>query len=667
MTARSLAWPLALFALAVGAPPAAARAHVSSGRLAADAAPNPWRLTFRENGRAILAESGGRGSGALGALGFRTAAGWSRATRVLSSRREGSALSLQLATTDARRRLAVRIAPDGEGVIRLAAAVDGPGLLPVTHTGIAFEARGGERYLGFGERSNAVDQRGGDVESYVSDGPYQRIERPVIRTSSRPGACATATTRPTSPCRGCSPPPGTASWSRTPRPACSAWSDRSTWGVEAQAPRLELRVFAGPRPADALRRLTRHTGRQPAAAARWFHGPWFQPTGDEAEQIEMVRRLRRGDVPASAVNTFLHYLPCGDQEGIRDRQRTRTAALKREGVAVTTYFNPMVCSTYRQAFGPASAAGALTKNALGAPYLYRYSASTDDLFLVGQYDFSSSQGNRLFQSRLAEATQDGYDGWMEDFGEYTPPDSRSANGMTGAQMHNLYPVLYHRSSYEFARRQPRPTAGYVRSGFTGVHPYAQLVWGGDPTTSFGFDGLESAVRQGLTMGLSGISRWGSDIGGFFALGNNKLTPELLKRWIEVGAVSGIMRTEANGVALPSRDRPQIDDPDVLPVWRRWAKLRTQLYPYLAAADAQYRRTGLPLMRHLSLTNPDRPRRALARRPVHVRPRPAGGAGAGRRPAHAVGLPAPRAVGGPLAHAVLRQPPRRPAAGRARGR
>ncbi len=320
----------------------------------------------------------------------------------------------------------------------------------------------------------------------------------------------------------------------------------------------------------------------------------------------MVRRLRRGDVPASAVNTFLHYLPCGDQEGIRDRQRTRTAALKQEGVAVTTYFNPMVCSTYPQAFGPASAAGALTKNTLGAPYLYRYSASTDDLFLVGQYDFSSSQGTRLFQSRLAEATQDGYDGWMEDFGEYTPPDSRSANGMTGAQMHNLYPVLYHRASYEFARRQSRPTAGYVRSGFTGVHPYAQLVWGGDPTTSFGFDGLESAVRQGLTMGLSGISRWGSDIGGFFALGNNKLTPELLKRWIEVGAVSGIMRTEANGVALPSRDRPQIDDPDVLPVWRRWAKLRTQLYPYLAAADAHYRRTGLPLMRHLSLTNPTDP-------------------------------------------------------------
>ena len=27
-----------------------------------------------------------------------------------------------------------------------------------------------------------MDQRGGDVESYVSDGPYQRFERPFIRS-----------------------------------------------------------------------------------------------------------------------------------------------------------------------------------------------------------------------------------------------------------------------------------------------------------------------------------------------------------------------------------------------------------------------------------------------------------------------------------------------------
>src|SRR5262249_54938377 len=37
--------------------------------------------------------------------------------------------------------------------------------------------------------------------------------------------------------------------------------------------------------------------------------------------------------------------------------------------------------------------------------------------------------------------------------------------------------------------------------------------------------------------------------------------------------------------------------------RRYAKLRTQLYPYLAAADREYRSTGLPIMRQLALVFP----------------------------------------------------------------
>jgi hypothetical protein len=61
--------------------------------------------------------------------------------------------------------------------------------------------------------------------------------------------------------------------------------------------------------------------------------------------------------------------------------------------------------------------------------------------------------------------------------------------------------------------------------------------------------------------------------------------------------------------VPDSPRPQVWEPEVQPHWRRWAKLRTQLYPYIAAADARYRRTGMPLMRHLALAYPD-DRRAL---------------------------------------------------------
>jgi alpha-glucosidase (family GH31 glycosyl hydrolase) len=70
--------------------------------------------------------------------------------------------------------------------------------------------------------------------------------------------------------------------------------------------------------------------------------------------------------------------------------------------------------------------------------------------------------------------------------------------------------------------------------------------------------------------------------------------------VQFGAVSGVMRTQANGVALPSKDRPQVIDEDQIGNWRRYTKLRTQLYPYLVAAQKAYRRSGMPLMRHMSL-------------------------------------------------------------------
>src|SRR3712207_8694782 len=46
-----------------------------------------------------------------------------------------------------------------------------------TRAGIGFAAHDGDRYLGFGERSNAVDQRGNTVENFVADGPYLPEER----------------------------------------------------------------------------------------------------------------------------------------------------------------------------------------------------------------------------------------------------------------------------------------------------------------------------------------------------------------------------------------------------------------------------------------------------------------------------------------------------------
>ena len=601
---------LALVLLAAGAP-AASAAEVRSGTLVARTAADPWGIRF-EQPRVALAEHPGRGAGETGALGFRTAAGWVRATRVRSERADGAAVVLELDTTQAGRTMTARIEPVAGGVVRLSAAVAGdPG--GVTHAGMAFAGTPDERYLGFGERSNAVDQRGNTVENYVGEGPYEEDERQAITpfvspASYRPRDDATYFPMPwLLSTRGYGV---LLEGSRISQFRLGS-DDPAAWSVEVEGQAISLLVMAGPRPAAVLRRLTEQTGRQPRPAAPWFLGPWFQ-TGQEnapppETELGYVRALREGDAPVSVAETHMRYMPCGAHLAVREAERARVAALHAQGLATLTYMRDVLCTEYPR-HREAAERGLLLKDPLGRDYVFSgYDGGrTPPIATFGSPDFSAPGAAAFYGELLAEAVQDGHDGWMEDFGEATPLDARAANGMTGAEMHNLFPVLYHAAGHAFATAQDRPIARFVRSGWTGVHGSVPIVWGGDPSVDWGFDGLSSAVTNALTMGLSGISTWGSDIGGYHALNENRLTPELLKRWIQFGALSPVMRTKAGGVHLPPSPRPQIWEPEMLPTWRRWAKLHTQLNGYLRAADARYRRTGLPIVRHLALAFPDDP-------------------------------------------------------------
>ena len=194
-------------------------------------------------------------------------------------------------------------------------------------------------------------------------------------------------------------------------------------------------------------------------------------------------------------------------------------------------------------------------------------------------------------------------------------------------MHNLYPpstTAPPRTSR--AARGGRSSASSAPAG-TGAARCAQVVWGGDPTAGWGFDGLRRRSRQGLSMGLSGISTWGSDIGGFFALGASQLTPELLtalgpvRRRLGGDAHAGERRRAARQGPPAGRGRR----PD-----RQLAPLREAAHPALPLPRGRRRRLPphraadhAPPRARLSRTTA----RATARRRVPVRARPAGGAGA----------------------------------------
>jgi alpha-glucosidase (family GH31 glycosyl hydrolase) len=548
---------------------------------------------------------------------FRVAGRWHRATRLVSVRRSGRSAVVVLATRGAGL-VDVSVRPRGSGVLAVRATLRRG---RVAAASMAFQAPAGERYFGFGERSNAVAQRGTVVENYVSDGPFSADSRALAAAvippaGWRPRADATYYPIPwLLSGRGYGVLVANDETSRFGLPGARGGS----WRATVEAPRIDLRVFAGPTPALALRRFTAATGRQPPPGAPWAFGPWLQ-TGQPnapplADQIADLEKLRAADAPVSAAETQLRYLPCGLDRGLEDYEAERVAYYHRNGLAVLTYVNPMLCASYEPRYSNAVAAGALLRTAGGEPSLFdSFVGGTGPAGFtvqkVGSYDFTSPAGRAAYAEVIDRMLAVPHEGWMEDFGEYTPLDARAANGLTGSALHNRYPALYHCAVHR--RTAGQPIVRFQRSGWTGAARCAVDVWGGDPTTSFGFDGLSSAVKQALSMGLSGVSRWGSDIGGYDTIGEDpRLTPELLKRWIAFGAVSGVMRIKKSGLEIPAYRRPQVWDPDVIGVWRKFTKLHTQLYPYILAADRKYRRTGMPLMRALVLRHPGDPRAAAA--------------------------------------------------------
>jgi alpha-glucosidase len=581
---------------------------VRSGSLRVDVGTAPFSLAFAADDGPVLASATGAGAAGPSALSVRTAAGWIHATTVSTVVRKGGGLRMTVQTSDPQGgTFELRIRPAGEGIIEVE-ATHGGSAVEVLGIGAAWAATPEERFYGLGERANAAEHSGARVESYVSDGPWIEEDRDLISAVlPAPGFRARddATYFPvpwvlSSRGYGVLVDNDETAYHDLATPLRpDAWSVEVVGAPEGMAPRpapttLRFRVFAGPRPVDVLRRFTAAVGRQPAAAAPWVFGPWYQGPALQA--------FRDVDIPVSVSQTYLHYLPCGDDA---TNEPARTAAAHALGYAITTYFNPMICTTYTPAFTDAAAAGALATRADGTPYIYQY--FTNRFFDVGQFDFSAPAGRRFYASLLREAIADGHDGWMEDFGEYTPLDGHTADGRDGGAAHNRYPTDYHCAAHAATRQQP--IVRFQRSGWTGAARCAQVVWSGDPTTSWDFDGLRSVVTTGLGMGLSGVSRWGSDIGGFFSLPGPpqpQLTDELLIRWVQLGTVTGVMRTQRDGISIPSYRRPQVEDPAQIANWRRYTKLRTQLYPYIDAADREYGRSGLPIMRHLVLAYPDDP-------------------------------------------------------------
>ena len=379
----------------------------------------------------------------------------------------------------------------------------------------------------------------------------------------------------------------------------------SAWRVETWSNTLTLTLFSGPDPTLALTRATAHMGRPPMPPD-WAFLPWLSIKGGAAHVLAKATDVRAQEIPVSAIwsedwlgeainpitGNNIKYHWQWDPEHYPDLKGF-IEKLHAMDLRFLGYFNPFVTTGFPE-WDQAIEGGYLPKNPDGEPY--KFPVLTFEGSVV---DLTTDAGRGWLLSYLKAGRELGLDGWMADYAEWIPFDATFGDGRTGAEVSSDYPRLWQQVNREACSGE---CVFFVRSGFTGSSGLVPAAWGGDQNTDFGEDdGLVTALRIGVGLGLVGVGFYGSDIAGYTSSASEPSTKELYFRWTQLGAWSPIMRTH-EGNAGPENWNFD-EDADTLAHFRDMARVHTRHFPLWKSLMAEATRTGLPPMRHPALHHP----------------------------------------------------------------
>jgi alpha-glucosidase (family GH31 glycosyl hydrolase) len=415
---------------------------------------------------------------------------------------------------------------------------------------------------------------------------------------------------------------GTAVWAQTDGPGLQFdLAEPIAVSQRADAGPLRLHLICDPTPAGRLRRFLRLTG-IPPALPEWAYGHWksrdiYEHQRDVEEDFD---GYAQHSLPLDAIvidspwetqyNTWRfnpHQFP--DPEGMIRR-------LRAEGVRTVVWVTPWTNlesadgqyprdaqseSLHRQPasnYSEAAIGGHLVRVPGGDPFVARWWMGTGS-----PIDFTSVAARRWWKAQARGVLEMGVEGIKADDGEgyYFPPDSRFADGRTGAELAWDYGRLY-RETMQEVLDEVHPGAGVVfgRCGWTGQQATG-LLWGGDQASDFW--SLRTLVAATLTAAASGFSNWSHDVGGYLGkLLVERCPRELLLRWVQFGCFTPLMQAHGRF----AQEAWRYDD-RTLATYRDYVLLHERLVPYIRAAAATCERSGLPIVRPLCLTDPSDPR------------------------------------------------------------
>ncbi len=389
-----------------------------------------------------------------------------------------------------------------------------------------------------------------------------------------------------------------------------------TYTITIDGPYLDAYLIYGPTPAEILERYTRLTGRAPAPP-KWSFGLWLSGGGryrDENAIRNLVAGLSEQDIPCDVIHIdpwWMRWRKYCDFEW--DRAAFPNAEglideLHRRNLRLCLWQHPYL-SVESDLFTQAARMGYLALKPDGEVYVIDYGLSLSSLpagvvqvasqgnswnARVAIIDLTNPDAVNWYKALMQPVLEMGVDAFKTDFGEDIPADALFANGMTGEEMHNLYPLLYNRAVFEVTQQVKGSGLVWSRSGYAGSQRYP-TCWSGDPACDW--DSLACTLRGGLSLGLSGVPFWSNDIGGYRGTPSERL----YIRWAQFGLFCPHSRAHGE-----SPREPWYYGERAVEIFRRYARLRYELFPYLYSCAHEAARTGLPLMRALPLAFPDDP-------------------------------------------------------------
>lgn len=223
-------------------------------------------------------------------------------------------------------------------------------------------------------------------------------------------------------------------------------------------------------------------------------------------------------------------------------------------------------------------------------------------------DLTDDRAARWWTERRRYLVEEmGVDGFKTDGGEHAwGRELVYLDGRRGDEKNGTFPVAYARAFGDLLRSAGRAPVTFSRAGFTGSQAHGAF-WAGDENSTW--EAFRWSLNAGLTASASGILYWGWDLAGF---SGDVPSAELYLRSTAAAAFAPIMQyhSEFNHHRRPSRDRTpwniqaRSGDERVIPVFRRFTEIRERLVPTLAAEAAHAIANGRALMRPLFFDTAD---------------------------------------------------------------